>query len=92
MNKENKVLIKKLVLDVLKPREPPIYELAAKLSSCQGVSEVNILLAEIDQTTESIRVSVIGDDIDINSIKKCVEEYGASIHSIDEVTVAKRKG
>lgn len=88
---EEKVLIKKLVLDVLKPREPPIYELAAKLTTCQGVSEVNILLAEIDQNTESIKVSVNGDSIDINSIKKCIEEYGASIHSIDEVTVAKRR-
>jgi hypothetical protein len=91
MSVESKFSIKKLVLDVLKPREPPIYELAAKLTNCQGVSEVNILLAEIDQNTESIKVSINGDDIDIDSIKKCVEEYGASIHSIDEVTVAKRR-
>ncbi|MBS7655353.1 DUF211 domain-containing protein [Candidatus Bathyarchaeota archaeon] len=91
MGGEIKFLIKKLVLDVLKPREPPIYDLAAKLTSCQGVNEVNILLAEIDQNTESIKVSITGDEIDIETIKKCVEEYGASIHSIDEVTVAKRK-
>ena len=88
---EEKVFIKKLVLDVLKPREPPIYELAARLTSCPGVSEVNILLAEIDQNTESIKVSVTGDNIDINVLKKSIEEYGASIHSIDEVTVVRRK-
>jgi len=88
---EEKVLIKKLVLDVLKPREPPIHELAAKLTSCSGVSEVNILLAEIDQNTESVKVSVSGDNIDIESLRKSIEEYGASIHSIDEVTVARRK-
>jgi len=91
MSSENKFLIKKLVLDVLKPREPPIYDLASKLTGCQGVNEVNILLAEIDQNTESIKVSITGDEIDIESVKKCVEEYGASIHSIDEVTVAKKK-
>jgi len=85
---EEKVLIKKLVLDVLKPREPPIHELAAKLTSCSGVSEVNILLAE---NTESVKVSVSGDNIDIESLRKSIEEYGASIHSIDEVTVARRK-
>jgi hypothetical protein len=88
---EEKVLIKKLVLDVLKPREPPIHELAAKLTNCSGVSEVNILLAEIDQNTESVKVSVSGDNIDIESLRKSIEEYGASIHSIDEVTVARRK-
>ncbi|HID17239.1 TPA: hypothetical protein EYP26_02990 [Candidatus Bathyarchaeota archaeon] len=86
-----KFAIRKLVLDVLKPREPPIHELAAKLAACEGVSDVNILLAEIDQSTESVKVSINGDNVNIESVKNCIEELGASIHSIDEVTVARKK-
>ena len=83
------VRIKKLVLDVLKPRDPPIYELASRLAECRGVSDVDINLAEIDQRTETIKVSLEGDGIDINEVKRCIEDLGASVQSFDEVRVSK---
>jgi len=82
--------VKRLVLDVLKPREPPIYELAAKLASCHGIDNVDVTLAEIDQDTESVKVSIDGNDIEIENVRRCVEDLGASIHSFDEVRVVKR--
>lgn len=82
--------IKKMVLDVLKPHEPPIYELASKLASLRGIDHVSISLAEIDQSTESIKISIDGSDINIDSVKRSLEELGAVIHSVDEVAVAKR--
>lgn len=48
-------VVKKLVLDVLKPHEPPIDELASKLASLDGTDRVSISLAEISQSTESLR-------------------------------------
>ncbi|MGQ9543481.1 MAG: DUF211 domain-containing protein [Candidatus Bathyarchaeia archaeon] len=83
-------VVKKLVLDVLKPHQPQIPELASRISSCQGVDRVGISLAEIDQDTESIKVSVEGSDIKIDMVRRCIEDLGATIHSIDEVEVVRR--
>ncbi len=82
--------MKRLVLDVLKPHEPAIYDLAAKLASCHGVEDVDVTLAEIDQNTESVKVSIDGNDIDINTVRKCIEDLGGSVHSFDEVKVVRR--
>lgn len=83
-------IVKKVVLDVLKPHQPQIPELASKLVACHGVEHVGISLAEIAQNTESIKVQVEGSDIRIDTLKKCIEDMGATIHSIDEVEVVRR--
>lgn len=80
----------RIVLDVLKPHEPPIHELASRLASLQGVDRASVSLAEIDQSTESVKVSIEGTGVAIDSIRKTLEELGAVIHSIDEVSVAKK--
>ena len=84
-------MIKKLVLDVLKPHEPPIDELASKLASLDGVDHVSISLAEIDQSTESVKIIIDGSDIRIDSVRRTLEELGAAMHSVDEVAVAKKR-
>jgi len=78
--------IKHLLLDVLKPHLPDIIELSKALAHVQGVKKVTIEIVEIDQDTESIRVEVDGDAIDIVSLKKKINEMGASVHSVDSVT------
>ncbi len=82
--------IKRLVLDVLKPHEPHLPELAARLSRLKGVDGVNISLEEIDQSTESIKITMEGSNIDFEEVAKCLTENGAVIHSVDEVAVGKR--
>jgi hypothetical protein len=82
--------ITRIVLDVLKPREPPIDELATKLASLHGVDRASVSVAEIDQSTESVKVSVEGAGIAIDAVRKSLEELGAVIHSIDEVSVTKK--
>ena len=82
--------VKKIVLDVLKPHQPLIPELASRLVACHGVDHVNITLAEIDQNTESIKVQVDGSDVKLDGLRKCIEELGATIHSVDEVEVVRR--
>ncbi len=83
-------VVKRLVLDVLKPHEPPIYDLASKLASCHGIEHVHVTSAEIDQSTESIKVEIEGSDVNLETVKKCIEEFGAVIHSVDEVLVARK--
>jgi len=82
--------ITRIVLDVLKPHEPPIQELASRLASLRGIDRASVSLAEIDQSTESVKVSIEGTEISINSVRKVLEELGAVIHSIDDVSVAKK--
>jgi len=83
-------VVKRLILDVLKPLEPPINEFAVKLASLHGVDHVNVSLAEIDQSTESVKVSLEGSEISIEAVKRRIEELGAVVHSIDEVLVGKK--
>jgi hypothetical protein len=82
--------ITRVVLDVLKPHQPVIHELASRIVSCNGANRVKISLAEIDQNTESIKVQVEGSDINLETIRNCIEEMGATIHSVDEVEVARK--
>ena len=83
-------VIKKIVLDVLKPHEPSIIDFATTLTAINGIDNVNVTLVEIDQDTESVKILVVGNDVDIVGIRKGIEELGAVIHSVDEVTVAKK--
>jgi len=82
--------VKRVVLDVLKLREPSLPELATRLSSMKGVEGVNISLVEMDQNTESVKIAIEGDNININHVQEMLKDNGAVIHSIDEVVVGKK--
>lgn len=83
-------MIRRLVLDVLKPHKPNVVEVSEALSHLEGVEGVNILINEIDQQVENAKVIVAGTSISFDDIKKKLEELGATIHSIDEVAAGKR--
>jgi len=78
--------IKRLVLDVLKPHNPTIIELAEKLGGLEGISGVNISLEEVDKDTDSVKITIEGTNVDYNSINDTICECGAVIHSIDGVS------
>ncbi|MET1124939.1 MAG: DUF211 domain-containing protein [Archaeoglobaceae archaeon] len=81
--------IRRLVLDVLKPHEPPITVFAVRISNLEGVTAVNITLQEVDQATESVKITIVGDEIDYELVSKTIEELGGVVHSIDEVVAGK---
>jgi len=83
-------MIRRLVLDVLKPHKPNVVELSEALSHLQGVEGVNIIINEIDQQVENAKVIVAGVSISFEDVKKKLEELGATVHSIDEVAAGKR--
>lgn len=82
--------IKRIVLDVLKPHNPDLVELAGIISSIDGVCGVNISLVEVDADTESIKVTIMGSNLNYDIIKEKLESYGAAIHSIDQVVAGQR--
>jgi len=77
--------IRRIVLDVLKPHTPRLTDLALMISRDPQVDGVNISLKEVDQNTESISVTLEGDNLNYESIKDILEQAGAVIHSIDQV-------
>ncbi|MFP4171178.1 MAG: DUF211 domain-containing protein [Methanomassiliicoccales archaeon] len=83
-------LIKRLVLDVLKPHHPSIVELSERLGQMEGVSGVNLTLDEVDQETESIKITIEGSAIDYEMIQQTIAESGAVIHSVDSVSSGKQ--
>lgn len=82
--------LKRLVLDVLKPHKPSLIELAQRLSSLKGIDGVNCSLDEVDQETETIKLTIEGTSIAYDSVEAILRELGAVIHSVDEVAAGRR--
>lgn len=82
--------LKRLVLDVLKPHKPSLIELAQRLSSLKGIDGVNCSLDEVDQETETVKVTIEGTSIGYDSVEAVLRELGAVIHSVDEVAAGRR--
>ena len=81
--------IRRLVLDVLKPHEPTIIELASQLSNLDGVEAVNISIYEIDLRVENAKITIEGDSINYEKADHVIQENGGTVHSIDEVVAGK---
>jgi hypothetical protein len=82
--------IKRLVLDVLKPHNPSIIDISRKLADLKGVSGVNCTLDEVDQETESIKITMEGHAIDYEAVREAISGFGAVIHSVDNVVAGKK--
>ena len=82
--------IKRLVLDVLKPHNPSIIDVCNKLADLKGISGVNCTLDEVDQETESIKITMEGHAIDFEAVQASIIELGAVIHSVDNVVSGKK--
>ena len=83
-------MIRRLVLDVLKPHNPSVVELSENLSHLEGIEGVNAIIYEIDQQVENVKLILAGTNLDFEKIKKKLQEMGATIHSVDEVAAGKR--
>ena len=82
--------IKRIVLDVLKPHNPSIVELSRRLASLHGVTGVNCTVDEVDQETESLKITVEGTNVDYEKVEATVRELGGVIHSIDSVSAGRK--
>ena len=81
------VLVKRLVLDVLKPHQPNALEFSQALAKAGGNYRVCITVLEVDENTETLQVVVEGDAIDFDAVQSGISDLGGSLHSIDEVEV-----
>ncbi|MEA1889341.1 MAG: DUF211 domain-containing protein [Pseudomonadota bacterium] len=79
--------VKRLVLDVLKPHHPNTLEFARAIAASGEGYQVDIHVLEVDEQTETLQVMIEGNSLDFELISGVINENGASLHSIDEVSV-----
>ncbi len=60
------------------------------LGGLKGVDGVSCTLDEVDQETESVKVTIEGSSINYESVEGVLRELGAVIHSVDLVSSGKR--
>ena len=82
--------VKRLVLDILKPHQPNILELASAIATLGEDYQVNIQVLEVDEQTETLQLIIEGNSLNFEHISRVIDENGASLHSIDEVSVLGR--
>ena len=81
--------VRRLVLDVLKPHDPSILDLAELLSELPGVEAVNISIYEIDRKVENAKITLQGPDIHYDQVLQTIADNGGTIHSLDEVVAGR---
>ncbi len=81
------VSVQRLVLDILKPHQPNALEFARAIASLGEDYRVSVRVLEVDEQTETLQMTIEGDRLDFESINSAISENGASLHSIDEVSV-----
>ena len=87
------VVIRKIILDVLKPREISLVNLSVDMSTalCKagGVDEAEVIVREVDVMTETIKLTLMGPNIRYDEVTRVLKEQGMAIRGIDEITVAR---
>lgn len=81
------VVLRRIILDVLKPHQPGVVEFSAALVEALHGCSVRLKVEERDEKTESVTVEVAGPEVDIEAVTAKINEMGASVHSVDEVEV-----
>jgi len=79
--------IKRLLLDVLKPREISTVEISKKICEIDGISSVTVVVTEVDARTETLKVTIRGDDVRYERVASALQEGGCVVRSVDEVEV-----
>lgn len=84
-------LIKMLILDVLKSQQPGVETFAKELTDLKGITSVSITVLEVDAKTETLKVSMQGQKIDLEQVRKTIKHLGGTVHSVDKVIASNEK-
>jgi hypothetical protein len=77
--------VRRIVIDVLKPHDPPLVEFAERVADAESVDGVTASLVELDKEVQNVKLTVEGDPLDVAAVEASVEDLGGSVHSVDEV-------
>lgn len=85
------VKLKFVELDVLKSQKPGVEKYARKLNSLENIKAVSITVLEMDAKTETLQVSMKGEDINLSEVKNQIKLLGGTVHSVDKVVSSQKK-
>lgn len=77
--------IRRLVIDVLKPHDPPLVEFTNRITETEGVDAATASLIELDKEVQNVKVTVEGESLTLETVEETVEHLGGTVHSVDEV-------
>jgi hypothetical protein len=77
--------VRRLVIDVLKPHDPPLLEFTDQVAEIESVEGVTSSLIELDQEVQNVKLTFEGDDLNFSAIEKSIENLGGTVHSVDQV-------
>jgi hypothetical protein len=83
-------VIRRLVLDVMVPLNVPSSELAIKLSKLSGVDGVDVTITEVEHKIEKAKITIEGDNINLDAVKNLLDKVGASLQGVDRISCGKR--
>ena len=81
-------LIKRVVLDVLKPHHPNVLEFSGAIADKHSGCRIKVTVIEVDEKTETTVLTIESEDVPYEAIVDTITGLGASVHSIDEVEVS----
>ncbi|WP_313692151.1 DUF211 domain-containing protein [Halorarum halobium] len=77
--------IRRLVVDVLKPYEPPTLAFTQQIAEAESIAGVNATLIELDREVQNVKFTIEGEEIKYDDVKTIIEDAGGTIHSVDQV-------
>lgn len=77
--------LRRVVLDVLKPHDPPLLTFTERVAAVESVAGVTSSLIEHDREVQNVKLSIEGKDLDYEPIEEAVVELGGTVHSVDQV-------
>jgi hypothetical protein len=86
---QQKTFIVRLVLDVLKPHNPNIIDFSKSIAQLKGIKRVDSSVQEVDVETETIKLIIDGNELDVSKIEEVIKRLGGAIHSVDAVVIEK---
>ena len=81
------VVVRKVVLDVLKPHQPGAVEFSRAIAQVGSDYCVRLTVIEMDEKTETLQLEIEGGSVDLAAVEAAISSMGASLHSIDQVEV-----
>lgn len=74
-----------VVLDVLKPHDPPLLSFTDRVGAVESVAGVTASLIELDKEVQNIQLTIEGEALDYEAIEEIIEDLGGTVHSVDQV-------
>jgi len=90
---DDKLMVRRLVLDILKPFDPELHIVATEvINRCKKSKDisVNLTVYEVDKLTQTVKIIIEGEHLDFDEIQEILNTMNCIIHSVDQVVAGKK--